>query len=72
MAEGQNEHEDRRDHTRLSEDEFEAIAERTAEIVWEKFEMSVGRTTIRLVLYALGAGGLVLLGWLGLNRKIGP
>ncbi len=55
----------RRSVSRLSEAEFEAVAERTAEIVWEKFTMLVGQSAIRLCLYVVGALLLAAIAYLG-------
>ena len=61
---------DQRSGNRLSEQELEKVAQRSAEIVWENFERQVGKTAIRLVIYVLGAMCLVALTWLGLHKEI--
>lgn len=61
---------DRRTHE-LSDEQLEAIANRSAEIVWENFQKEVGKGTIRLVIYTLGLAVVAVLAWLGVTGKIG-
>lgn len=63
--------EDRRSDGRLSKEELEAIAKRAAAIVWDQFTLLVGRSTIRLALYVVGAlvlAGIAYLGGKGLLK----
>lgn len=61
------EDEDRRGNLRLSEAELTAIAERAADIVWERIQLLVGQSTIKLALYVVGA--LLLAGIAFLSGK---
>ena len=48
---------------RLSDEQFEAIANRASEIVESKFYAAVGKTVVRRVLLAVGTGGGFIAAW---------
>lgn len=55
---------DGRDRRKLS-DEQEAIAQRAADIAFEKFYAEVGKSIVRKFLWVVGAVTVALLMWLG-------
>lgn len=55
----------------LSDEQLEAVAQRSAEIVWENFQKEVGKGTIRLFLYVIGAAFAALGAWLFATGKVG-
>jgi hypothetical protein len=52
-----------RREVQISDAQFERIAKRAAELVEEKFYAQVGRSVIRRILFALGAGGSAIGAW---------
>jgi len=48
---------------RLSDEQFDAIASRAAEIVESKFYAAVGKTVVRRILLALGTSGGAIAAW---------
>ena len=54
----------------LTDEQLEAIAERAAEKALAKVYEEVGRSTVRLALWILGAGVLAALAWLGATGKL--
>ena len=65
-------YDNRRSSHRLDSEELEKVAQRAADIVEERITLQVGKTTIRLVIYVLGAVLLVALSYFGLYPKIKP
>ncbi len=69
---------ERRVNTWLSSEQIDAIAERAADLaadraadkVEKRIYEEIGRSVGRAILYALGAAGIAVLGWLGLAGKI--
>lgn len=59
---------ERRNTIILTEEQIDAIAERAASKVLERFHLEVGKLTVRAVLYILGAACVVFAGWLGLEK----
>lgn len=72
MHNGEREYEgpERRATIILTEDQLDAVAERAAAKVLEKFHLEVGKLTVRAVMYLLGAAGIALAGWLGLEKIV--
>jgi len=64
----ETEHE--RSENRLSDSELESIAKRAAEIVETNFQLQVGKVTLRITAYVVGAAVIALLGWLGLKEGL--
>lgn len=54
----------------LTDEQLDAIAERAAEKALAKVYEEVGRSTVRLVLWVLGAAVVALLAWLGATGKL--
>lgn len=54
----------------LTDEQLEALAERAAEKALAKVYEEVGRSTVRLGLWILGAGVVALLTWLGATGKL--
>lgn len=54
----------------LTEEQLDTIAERAAAKVLEKFQLEVGKLTIRGFLYLCGAAGLALAAYLHLGEKV--
>lgn len=72
MENGEREYEgpERRATIILTEDQLDAVAERAAAKVLEKFHLEVGKLTVRAVMYIFGAACIALAGWLGLEKII--
>lgn len=62
--------EDRRKFISLSDEQLESLAERAAEKALAKVYEEVGRSTVRLALWILGAAVVALLTWLGATGKL--
>ncbi len=60
-----SDHQEERRQLDLSDDQIERIAERSAEIVWENFQLEVGKVTVRSVLHIawIASASLVLYLW---------
>lgn len=54
--------------TVLTEEQIDQIAERAAARVLDKFHLEVGKIAVRSLLYFLGAAGIALAGWFGLEK----
>lgn len=54
----------------LTDEQLEALAERAAEKALKKVYEEVGRSTVRLALWIVGAGVVALLTWLGATGKL--
>lgn len=54
----------------LTEEQLEAITERAVEKVLDRFHQEVGKVAIRVILYLVGAGGMLIAGWLGLEKVV--
>ena len=62
--------ENERRQTRLSDEEFEKIATRAADIAQERFYAEIGKSVVKKALYVIGAGVVALVAWLGGSGKL--
>lgn len=54
----------------LTDEQLESVAERAAEKALTKVYEEVGRSTVRFVIWAVGAGVAALLAWLAATGKL--
>ena len=54
----------------MDEADVERIATRAAAIVEANFTLQIGKTTLRIISYVVGAGVLAFLAWLDIRGKL--
>ena len=59
-----------RRHPSISPELFEKLAQRTADIVEERIQLAIGKSTIKAAAWIIGAAIVAVAAWLGLQGKI--
>ena len=54
----------------ISPELFEKLAQRAADIMEERIQIAIGKSTIKAVAYIVGAALLALAAWLGISGQI--
>ena len=56
--------------SKLTDEEAERIAIRAAHIIEANFTLHVGKATLKVITYVVGAGVLAFLAWLDIRGKL--
>ena len=59
-----------RRHPTISPELFEKLANRAADIVEERIQLLVGKSTIKAAIYIVGAAVVALAAWLGISGQM--